>query len=251
LTVVLKQDRKPPEGPSKLELLDAPGLLKYGIGVGFAAAFITKVGSRGSIAQTDLGATAMPYFAVFPGYWFLGNVTREYCAARRLLNSKSDSLARADKLARYYTHVRYEGLTTKEQEELDTKIEDMNPTAEKGVKDTEKEKKRLKDNERVYSLTGWHVGMPGQCYSPLTWVGAYGGYPLGYAASFDVEGTKETLEVKSRGSFGLAIAPIAYINLLVGVTRVSAQVPDMAFDNSWRLTFAVGGTLDIFAKLFK
>lgn len=241
--VKMVEEPKPP----KAEFMDLPTLLKFGLSVGAAAAFITPVDGGKGANQKGTAVAAMPYIALMPTYWFLGNVSKEYCMTRALTLNRSTAQEGANSTAMTIARQKYAadtkaGCTSEECKAL-------NPNGAP-----------YKSFDQVYrtatlKYSGWDVNYPGRC--PASWLGVYFGIPLGYSTNF---GTRK-LDAKPKASFGLALAPTPYVNLLVGVTAVDAEIPatkdamgmetaPAKFKGSWQLTFALGGTVDIFGKLF-
>lgn len=240
-------------GPAKPEFLSAAGLVQYGIAFGVAAAVVSPrslTESDGSHSQSSVGIAAMPYVVFLPGYWALGNVSKQYCATR--------SLAITEKAASRAAEAYAESLATQ--------------TRKRGAGESEEAWRKF-----VLDETGWDLNQLGRCtWSWGKWLtvpqrvvmntawGVYLGLPLSYEASYrlgideaDPMGgaASRVLRTQTRGSFGIAFVPWQYITVLGGVTRAAAEIPmaenQKRFMAQWMWTVGIGGNLETIGALIR
>jgi len=243
---------KPSKKPDPVEPLNAPSLLKYGVSIGLAAAFsLPSAASRHGI-----GVSAMPYVAMFPAYWRdIGEETREYCAAHALYMNHRDAQRRADSLARYNAGEDY----TEDLERRDdgkkhcrpgTKCVLLQPGG--AASDSPAlEFDKVDADAAVEQYREWTPGVPGRCFWKK--IGLYLGLPTKFTTGYGVDSAPATNYPKI--SLGVAIAPAAYVNLLLGATYGDAEVPAMSegmktkLESYWQFTLSLGGTADIVGTL--
>lgn len=216
-------------------------LIKYGVSFGVAAAVLTPVGT-GDADQTSTALTAMPYAVVVPSYFWLTAPRREYCAARGLgisratARSATNSYAHA-LAAEAFAEQRASGLgpyALTEEARRAPSFNQLSSGEQEGL---------------ISAYTGWNAGEADKaCH---TWWGIYAGVPLAYEANFGDE--REARKVRTRGSFGLALLPLTYLHVLIGMTSVAAkrEVFSARYQHAWQLTFSIGGSVDVFAPLFR
>lgn len=89
------------EEPIPPAFMAAPNLQRFGIGVGVAAAFQTKLELKKAkdADQSSVGVSAMPYVTALPAYWFAPEITRNFCATQALKLERKAAQQEADKYA--------------------------------------------------------------------------------------------------------------------------------------------------------
>jgi hypothetical protein len=207
-----------PEEPQQLKDLKEGKLFQYGLtgGVAFAvhSGMLTK-----DFTGTDSGA--MPYVAFFPVQaWFnasgsIGEETNQYCAAT-WLGGDSESAAKTvrDNAA---ARLRRQGIVT------DTDTTDT-------------------INKKILKHREWDVAKLGRCPISRYIIGFYLGLPTG-----DISASADSTEQKTKAtvSYGIAIAPISYVTILIGRTHLHYALDKGDRVERQVLTLGLGGTLDI------
>lgn len=216
-------------------------LIKYGVSVGVAAAVIMPAGT-GKAEQTSTGVAAMPYVVLVPAYMWMQAPRREYCAARALGISRTTARAATNTYAHAlaaeaFSEQRASGLgpymLTEEARNAPT-FNQLSSGEQEGL---------------ISTYTGWNVGEAEKgCH---TWWGIYAGIPLGYEANFG--DAHEARSVRTRGSLGLALLPLSFLHVLIGMTSIAAkqEAPTASYQPAWQFTLAIGGSIDVFAPLLK
>lgn len=227
---------------ARLESLRSGAFIQYGVTAGVAFMLETaSVGEgTGGARQVSYASTTMPYVLLVPGYWFLGDITREYCATAYGANDALAMQAAAD----YARRKAASTLTQPEQRAYDREDKDA--------------------VEKVQKLADelWNRNQRGRC--GWTKVGVWVGKPISYSASVregndhpEFKGT-----VDSSFAFGVAFAPNAYVTALFGGSLNSITVDGTAAtptqpataDELRRivsLTFGLGGNLDMLGLVFR
>jgi hypothetical protein len=245
-------------------------LIRYGITAGVAGAALWQ---RHDHIQKSLATATMPYVAVFPAWWTpMGDATRAYCAASWLgsdpvrdataiaisdtvtaLSAEGDSkilLAAVQQAA--LGQIRFAGLSFRRVGEraLDTPPQ---------LEELYKQDRPLAVAATILKYSGWNVMLAGRC-SVWRRFGVYLGLPATFStnARLAADLPIANIEFKPTYSFGLAIAPVSAISLLIGVTRSRVlrdlpkgkDEPDRAIGvSAWSFTVAVGGNLDLLSSL--
>lgn len=244
---------------AKLDELKSGKFIQYGITAGYSFVIQTQsiFQESASAEQESFASTTMPYVLLVPAYWWLGDITRAYCAAEWgadavLAQKRANRLA--EQLTFEMTGAQYttDGATGEEGLWVRDKDKDGNPT-----------KVWYSKRQYIHSVTNWNANARGRCVAAKG--GVWIGKPLPYDASV-VDGRPGGAEYKHQvdPSFALGVAytPNAYVTALVGLSfnhlkidGKPATATEPAVEESLKrfvtVVFALGGNLDILGILLK
>lgn len=217
-------------------------LLEHGLVAG-AGLGLHAPGLGSGTRQTDVATTGFAYVAVVPAYWFLGDVTRKYCA------STGDPQGAANLFAaqKRYPNTSSAVLTKK----LAPKPEFPDPSDAGTVQPFTADEKAS-----ITASTGWDLTRPGSCFSHLTWLGLFAALPGSYTTNVLAGGVPPTLskEVHPYGAFGLLFAVRPYAHVLAGLTIAHTAIgpsDTSSEQNMISLFFGLGTTIDVLGAVFK
>jgi len=222
-----------------------------GVNLGMAAAvttpaFWTPSSDTGDsllgVVQNDVAVALMPYAAFHPLYLGMAEETRLYCTEQSVTISNKSAQTLADYRAYEKGRMKWEA------------------EARKAVDESWE---RLSQEERdrwARMATGWRPGDAGSCW--LTWGGIFIGYPLTYKANLSTAADRDvTKDVIPLVAGGVSIAPVPYLNVLVGVHLYAASFKVDEIDaggsaqdrrsHGLGILVAIGGNTDVFSKLLK
>lgn len=258
-------------------------LLQYGVtgGVGFAVQIPLDAKSESNkfSATDDATVGALPYVALFPGYWSQAAATNKYCASEWSV-SASEAQVAADAIARSQAaplvdsllHVYRAGpeggnerVTNwiKNSDEYgrlrphESRVVELIQNHETGAGDQKKSARRALEDLVSAEVIDWSPGVPTSCWRRR--FGLFVGVPLAHSLGFEYDGKSVgDFDVDAGVAGGLVFAPNAYVTILLGVSYATADLSATDADaheiketvDLLGLMVSIGGTLDL-AAIFK
>ena len=218
-------------------------LLERGIVVG-AGVGLHTVGLGNRPRPAVATPSAFAYLAIIPQYWFLGDITRKYCASI----GEPQQAANAMAAKQTYPYWSDEEVRSKVYPETNAPSGDM---AQPGFTPLEVEEIKRHTGGEKDRTKGWDVTQRARC--GLTWLGVFGALPASYTTNVRIDDTTFSKEVRPVASFGVLLAPKPYFHVLAGLTvgHVAVGPSETARDkNTLSLFFGLGTTIDIVSGAF-
>ncbi len=222
-------------------------LIQLGVTAGFAVVGQSNSpgGGTDGAKQVSFSLTTMPYLALVPAYWFIGDYNRTYCSSKFFAG---DRVAATKATLERVKQRKRLALPPEEQRNLDSADLDV--------------RKKADDDLAKTAMTVWDPEKDGKCAA--TYIGLWVGKPLAYNAVVTpaTNVASQKLEVNPAASAGFGIFPNAYVAILLGVTHSSVDIPAQmatatapvkpeAARSFVTFTFGLGGNLDILGAIFK
>lgn len=275
-----KAEQAAQDAKSILDEIKTGKLISSGLTAGVALSVQTPIGSTNGTHQDSVNAVAMPYLMAVPGYWWLPQATREYCASSWGAGDESASQDAAIAIAARRATLLFtkivDAIRAGEEDDLviatallgdltvqvsDNGAERLAHVAQGIVQAARKWNNNHGTPEQKDEIISWladqdwNPARRGSCV--LTKFGAWIGKPADYQVRGTLEGTSlSDAKFTPAAAFGLAFSPNAYFSFLVGVTvgtlsDSSAGSGVNASATCWGGTIAVGGNVDLVGGLFK
>lgn len=239
-------------------------LMELGITVGAGLAVLIPTSNDNALREA--APTAMPYVAVFPGYWTGGAERNKYCASAWSLEEEDAQKAAVAKAKKWGRRVVQNALVRIAAGESAQDIAVLwSNISSDNTKLTEQAQKLvnnstdLKTQEEVASYLGslrWNPAYKGRC-GGTKW-GLWVGRPLNFEATRNENhgpaNGAEHVTFRPDIAAGFALTPNAYVTFLLGATygRFNPVTPhDKSTADEFLYTVALGGNIDFLLRFFQ